>query len=131
MNKFKKKSIELAKKIAKDKASWKCEKCGRTKKQGWKMDGAHIIPVEYGLTCANPENILCLCATCHRLGRNAAHENPVPFTRWLEETFPGRYDKLWEIARKSRPIYDSEWKETFKNLKIQWKALTIAGGHND
>ena len=117
MNKFKKKAIELAKKIAKDRAGWKCEKCGRSKKQGWQMHGAHIIPVEYANTACLIENILCLCAKDHSIGRDSAHENPVPFTRWLEKKYPGRYDKLWEIARKVKPIYSTEWEEKYKTLK--------------
>ncbi len=125
MNKFKKKAIELAKKIAKDKAGWKCEKCGRTKRQGWQQHGAHIIPVEYGLTACVVENILCLCAKCHSMGRDSAHENPVPFSRWLEEKYPGRYDKLWEIAREVRPIYSSEWEERYKSLKTLAKGKKL------
>ena len=117
MNKFKKKSIELAKKIAKDRANWTCEKCGRSKRQGWQLHGSHIIPVEYGNTAAMPENILCLCASCHSMGRDSAHENPVPFSRWLETKFPGRYDKLWLIARDVKPIRPSEWKEKYEKLK--------------
>jgi len=117
VNKFKKKSIELAKKIVKDRAGWKCEKCGRTKKQGWQMHGAHIIPVEYSNTCCLVENIICLCAKDHSMGRDSAHEHPLLFSEWFNKKYPGRYDKLWEIAREVRPIYSSEWEERYNELK--------------
>ena len=115
-NKYRKKCIELAKKISKERANYICEKCGRSKKQGWQMHGAHIIPVNYSGTCADPYNILCLCAACHSIGGKSAHQNPVEFSRWLDNRFPDRYDKLWLIANSINKI---DWIGLEIKLKIE------------
>lgn len=112
--KIKKKCIELAKRIAKEKANYICEKCGRSKMQGWRMHGAHIIPVEFGNTAADPDNILCLCAKCHSIGRESAHENPLEFSRWFEKKIPGRYDRLRLKARYKTKI---NWFDKYMVLK--------------
>lgn len=121
----KQKAVILAKLIAKNRDNWTCIKCGRSKEEGWTMHGAHIMPVEWDGTAADPENIICLCATCHSMGRKSAHEDPIEFARWYDETFPGKYDKLreqaYEYSRTKFPKID--WKEVHKDLLTRSKSL--------
>jgi hypothetical protein len=111
---LKEKCIELAKKIAKERAGYKCEKCYRTKEEGWQMHGAHVIPVWYAQTAADPNNILCLCAKCHSLGHDSAHDHPHQFVLWYEEKFPGKYEELWKKANLSGKV---DWISVLDQLK--------------
>ena len=117
-------AVDEAKLYVKILANWTCEKCGKTKYES-QMHGAHIMPVTYSGTAAEPFNLLCLCAGCHSMGAKSAHQNPVEFTRWLEEAFPGRYDKMKEMAynysKNPRPKRD--WIEIRKQLKSMVKKL--------
>lgn len=115
----KERAIKLAKLISKTKAGYQCEKCPKNKSQGWQMHGAHILPVEWDATAAMPENILCLCATCHSMGRESQHEDPIPFARWFEAKWPGRYDELREIATSyvRNPFPKIDWELKCSELK--------------
>jgi 5-methylcytosine-specific restriction endonuclease McrA len=110
---YKKLAIKKAKTIAKERAGYVCEKCGRSKEEGWQIHGAHIIPVRYGHTAANPDNIISLCGKCHSLGRESAHENPTVFTHWLDAKYPGRADEMWKLAQPTDKV---DWKEIYENL---------------
>lgn len=120
------KAVDEAKLIAKLRAGYKCEKCPKTKEDGWQMHGAHIIPVGYNGTAADPDNILCLCATCHSMGKDSSHQNPIPFSNWFNEKFPGRYDELWQIAwgYTQNPRPKKDWIQIRKDLKELTKLLT-------
>jgi 5-methylcytosine-specific restriction endonuclease McrA len=54
-----------------------CEKCGKT----GRMEAAHIFGRRHAGTRYDLANLLCLCHSCHR----KYTENPVDFTRWLED----------------------------------------------
>lgn len=43
---------------------WKCEKCGRLWKDGWKLEGHHIIPQHNGGKHTR-SNFILLCVECH------------------------------------------------------------------
>jgi len=121
-----KKAIELAKKIAKERDNYTCQKCGRSKKQGWKIDGCHILSVRYGLTAANPKNIIALCTQCHTGAADSWHESPMQ-QDWFHEKFPGLRDELLKIALPTRPIKKWEWGETLNNLR---KIASASFHHN-
>lgn len=86
---YKKKAIQLAKQITRSKGF--CERCGITGKQ---LQAAHILPEPFVVTCADLDNLLCLCAHCHRLGKLSWHQSPVHGVRWLEATYPGKIERL-------------------------------------
>jgi HNH endonuclease len=110
--KWKKKSIELAKYIVRNKIGY-CECCGSKNRQ---LQGAHIIPVDFEATAADPENILCLCSRCHIHDKYSAHQHPTWFTEWLDGYAPGRKEKLWEKARPTTNYSAVEWKEIYDKL---------------
>ena len=110
--KYKKKAINLAKKIVREKIN-ECERCG---KKGVKFDGAHILPVRYSSVAADVDNILCLCSGCHTLSSDSCHRNPVSFTRWLDSYAPGRYERLLERARETVDLTAQDWKEKYESL---------------
>lgn len=51
---------------------------------------AHIISRNYHGTRWDEENAMCLCSKCHLWW----HREPVLAGRWLEEMWPGKFDKL-------------------------------------
>ena len=111
--KWKGKAITLAKKQVREEFGH-CQIC---KKSGGKLEGAHIIPVDFEATAADKENILCLCPQCHKFNKCSAHMNPVWFSNWLEDNFPGRKDRLWEKAKPCTNYSAYDWKEIYDNLK--------------
>lgn len=115
---MKKKCIELAKKIVRSQGF--CAKCGRTKEQGYQIHGAHIIPVTYANTCAMTYNILNMCAACHSMGGESAHQNPHSFVLWFEKTFPGRYTLLQSIAQTHKK---NDWGMIYLGLKQEEKKM--------
>lgn len=114
-----KKAVELAKKIAKERDGYQCQKCPRNKAQGWQMHGAHIMPETWQATCADPENIITLCAACHSMGGNSAHQNPIKFGRWFDEKYPGLYDRMEQkaVAYSQNPFPKIDWDEVIAELK--------------
>lgn len=116
----KEKSVELAKSIVKNRHEYTCEICGRSRENnGVQIHGAHIKPVTYSATAAEPYNILSLCAGCHSVGAKSQHQDPVPFSRWLDDTYPGRYDHLHEkaISYSQNPFPKIDWQEKLDELK--------------
>ncbi len=87
-----------------------CERCGMTR-MDVQLQGAHVIPEGYEGTCADPENILCLCARCHRLGKDSWHQNPMFNARWYDEKFPGRYEELLKRTEE-----DINWEKRYHEL---------------
>lgn len=63
-----------------------CEKCGQTVR----LSCAHIISRTYMATRWDQDNALCLCSGCHLFW----HKEPILASRWLEQKWPGRFDKL-------------------------------------
>lgn len=120
-------AIKLAKQISKTRQNYECEKCDKTLARGWQMHGAHIMPVTWAKTAAMPENILCLCASCQSMGSNSQHQDPIPFSRWFDAKWPGRYDELRQLAveysRNPKPKID--WIDVLDDLKQQAKELGI------
>lgn len=116
---FKKKAIELAKKLAKERDGYICQKpgCGASKANGDQIHGAHILPVTYGLTAANPENIIALCARCHTFSPYSWHQSPIENAFWFDEKYPGLKEKLLGLAKPSRPIKKDEWETIYHTLK--------------
>lgn len=119
------KAVNEAKKIAKLRDGYVCRKCTRSRAQGWQIHGAHIVPVGYGATAANPENIIALCAMCHSMGKTSAHDHPHEFVRWYDEKYPGEYDRLWKIAREydANPFPKIDWIEKREELRVILKAM--------
>lgn len=119
--KLKAKAVTLAKDIAKERDGWKCMKCGKRKSDGWQIHGAHIVPVSFDATAADPENIIALCAACHSMGKYSAHDNPTDFSAWLEFFYPGRAEKMRMIAYEydKNPFPKIDWEEKIKELQMK------------
>lgn len=121
------KAIDIAKKIARARDGYQCQKCSRNKAEGWQMHGAHIIPVTWAATAADPENLLTLCARCHSMGPDSSHQNPVMFGRWFDEHYPGLYDRMMAkaVAYSQNPFPKIDWDLKLAELKAELKRFDL------
>jgi len=128
--KMRKRCVTLAKKIVCLKQGEKCEYCGRTKKQGWRMHGSHIYPEGvYKSMSASTKNIHCLCARCHIGGfwKNANtpswHEDPVTFIDFFKKKYPARYEELKQRSQKSIQLSIEYWEKKLIELKKEYENI--------
>lgn len=118
---YKAKAVTAAKALSRKRGY--CEWCGvvpslQENKKGQvrmkpQLQGAHILPEEYHQTCADPENILCLCASCHKFAKGSWHKSPMEAAEWFNDKFPGRYDRL---KRKLKSARIEDWKRVYEWL---------------
>src|SRR3990167_2866367 len=106
---WRKKCVTLAKVEAKERDGWICQHCGRSKAQGYQMQGSHVYPEGvYKSMSADADNILCLCAGCHTGGFRANnntkswHGDPVYFADWFREKYPELYQTLKLRSQESK-----------------------------
>jgi len=112
---FRQKAIDQAKQRAKERDNFTCQKCGATGEYK-QIHASHIIPVKAkGVIAADPENIIALCAGCHRWAGDSWHEDPKG-QDWFDKKFPGLYKKLKQ-KHEVRPVKEYEWKEIYNNLR--------------
>ncbi len=57
-----------------------CQKCGNSSKR---LNAHHIVPRQYKELRWDICNGVSLCPRCHRLGKDAAHQNALLFVEWL------------------------------------------------
>jgi hypothetical protein len=88
----------------------KCDWCGRTSGM---MHGAHVITVAREGTCADPDNIMCLCYVCHFY---KWHKSPHDAAQWFDATYPGRYKRLRKKADSGEKYSTEYWKSLYVEL---------------
>lgn len=86
----------------------KCERCGKTEN----LQCAHIISRTYQQVRWDEDNALCLCAGCHIYWW---HKEPIEAARWLEEHWPGRYDR---INQKRHQVSKLDLESLYETVKI-------------
>jgi len=107
---YREKSIELAKKIAKERDNYICQKCGRGRDEV-AIQASHNIAVGSAIwLAAEPDNIIALCYQHHM---NWWHRNDIDCWIWFEEEFPERYAFIKENRYKQQKV---NWKETYDKL---------------
>lgn len=112
---IRKKAIHLAMELAKERDSWTCQKCGKTKPEV-QIQGAHIIPIQAkGVIAADPENIIALCSSDHKWAGDSWHESPLD-QDWFHKKFPGLFKKL-KLKHDPREVKQFEWQEIYNKLK--------------
>ena len=104
--------LRNAKTIAKIRDDYTCQRCGRKRSEGFKIDGSHVYPKHIDKRLAvDPVNVKALCAACHM---NWWHVHPVEAGLWYAETWPERLEYLrsqYEANRKLREPGIQWWRE--------------------
>ena len=59
-----------------------CQRCGKQKKHGWKMEVAHFFSRANKCVRWDLDNVVLLCFNCHYLW---GHQNPNEFSQWFSE----------------------------------------------
>lgn len=99
----------LAARLVKDRAGWKCERCG--KQNPPKLDWAHIFPRRHHNARWDLDNALALCRPCHTYTGN----HPATFTSWLMD-WKGR-DWLEALERKANCDWNKSYADVLASLE--------------
>ena len=122
---YRKKCVELAKKIVRIKANYKCAYCGVGEPQR-RTHGSHVYGEgTYKNMSADIDNVLCLCAG-HHLGfyKNTKslswHNNPIEMVEWFIHKYPKRH---MDLKLRTQKIYKVNWEKKREELKLIYKSL--------
>lgn len=70
---------------------WRCQRCGRSKEAGFKIEAAHIVPRSRSLLLRwDKNNGVALCYACHEI-RWHGHSDGLG---WFKEKYPDRWALL-------------------------------------
>lgn len=109
---YRKKCVEWAKKQAKERDRYVCQKSG-VKVEGMNAHGAHILPEgAYPLMSAEPYNIITLSYRAHI---NWWHKSPHEAAEWFDKKWPGRYKELRAMA-EGKKNHVINWKLKYESL---------------
>ena len=110
------------KRQVKERAGWKCECCGKSKEQGYRLHTHHLIHRNRHFFRHNLNNGICLCARCHSFDSTfSAHCTPWTFDNWLRVYRPIQW--LW---------FEKNRNKTFPGLKINYdEVLETLKGQSD
>lgn len=111
---YRKKCVEIAKKIALERDGYACVRCPRRKEYGDIIHGSHVFPEgRYHGMSADPENIKGLCYQCHM---QWWHKHPTEAGEWFKKTYPERYTYLLKL---SRTTIKKDWKKEYEAMRMQ------------
>lgn len=133
---WRKKCVDLAKKIAKKRDREKCVYCGAGKPQR-QVHSHHFF--HEGLNksmSADVDNLVTLCPSHHQggflmpstgriFGNNNGfnfHNSPAESTLWFKEKYPERYKALLNRSRKTIVCTLQMWKDKYEELKKEYGA---------
>jgi hypothetical protein len=69
------------------------------------MHGSHILSVgAYPAMAAELNNILCLCAGCHKMKPDSWHKEPLKNADWFNKKWPGRKERLYKKAQQQTEV---------------------------
>lgn len=107
---YRKKCVDRAKKDAKERDNYICQKCGKTV-SGMNAHGSHIYNEgTYRSMSADVDNILTFCYYCHIYWW---HKNPIEASEWFKKKFP----ELYKVLRKrSQTIKTVNWKQRYEQM---------------
>ncbi len=107
---YRKKAIELAKTIAKERDGYICQRCGKNRDTG-QIQASHDISVGQCIwLAADINNITTLCAYCHL---RWWHSNPIEAGKWHEDQFPERHAYIIEKKKHQEKV---NWEQVYKDL---------------
>lgn len=119
---LRKKCVERAKIIAKERDNYTCRYCGK-KRPEVQIHGSHIYGEgTYRSMSGDPDNIIALCAVHHVGGywknnkEPSWHESPMEMVSWFNKKYP---DLRKELLKRSRlhPTTDLQyWQKKWEEL---------------
>ncbi len=106
-----------------EKAGWRCRKCGKLCKiqDEWigKLEASHYFSRKHEITRYDERNVYSLCFTCHkRMGGYQVSENG-EYDLWVKELLGNREYKLLKLRANSYAKKDEKLALLFvKSLKL-------------
>lgn len=114
---YKKKAIELAKKLAKERDKYTCQYCGKSGDTR-QIHGSHVYSVgSKSFLATDLDNIKALCAYHHQWWW---HSSPLEGAEWFTKKFPKRREYLED---KIRNYVKPDWEAEYNRLKELDKKL--------
>ena len=116
---YTKKLSELAKKCAKERDKYICQKCGK-ECVGADAHGSHVLNVGTHKNMElDPSNIKCLCYYHHM---NWWHKDVMYASKWFKGKFPERWVYLQEISKLKLKLSTVELAELYDKVRGKnWK----------
>lgn len=125
---WRKRSVTLAKKIARHEANYTCAYC-KKREPNIRTHGSHIYAEGKNPNMsADVDNIMCLCASHHAIipGRTPGswnwHAYPGESWEWFMENYPELHQ---ELRARSQKIYKVNWEKKFLELKEHSKSIGL------
>lgn len=106
---------KVASLIVRERAGNKCEKCGRSKAQGYMVSHAHILRRGHKSVRWHPDNGFCLCVRCHFWMDNSTNRGDVD--DWIREKIGKKYENLKLLSRKDDVWYTVDLRRKLDELK--------------
>lgn len=96
----------LALKTCKEEAGNRCEICGKGKDEV-QLHAHHVIGRRHRSLRWDVDNLVCLCATHHVMGKQSAHENPF----WFDKEIVGMRGEAWKynLEKKAQVICKTDY----------------------
>ena len=114
-----KKCMDLWLYIVKARRNYECEKCPKTRSDGFQMHAHHIYNRVHYKTRYDLSNGLCLCAECH-----SEVEHPT-FHIWLKKYLPKeQLERLASIYKISPQRSVQDYVDLWEELKREKESLT-------
>lgn len=111
---YSKKLDEIAKKFAKERDCYICQRTGQ-QVNGSNAHGSHVIPVSAGLALRwDLNNLKCLSYHSHI---NWWHKNPLESAEWFQAFFPDRWEYLEKRKNNLVKILDFQLIELYELAK--------------
>lgn len=108
---YRKRCVAWAKKTAKERDKYICQKCGK-KVEGMNAHGSHIYNEgTYRSMSADPDNILTMCYYCHI---NWWHKSPLDAAAWFKEKYPELFK---ELRKRAQTIVIVNWQKRWEEIK--------------
>jgi hypothetical protein len=95
-----------------------CEWCGRSDKEV-QLHHHHIIPRGNYAYRHLVENCLCLCASCHTLGAQSAHNDISALYAWLMKDRPGIWRWFTKHTVRTEKVLGNRTVVVYKPIKIE------------
>ena len=84
---------DLARQRVFERDGFRCVRCTKCERSGWKIDWAHIISRRHHSVRWEADNALTLCFTCH----DWWHKYPTLSGPWFLKNWPDRHERIYTL----------------------------------
>lgn len=93
-----------------------CERCMRSDRQ---LHHHHIVSRNHKAYRHDLTNCLCLCASCHTMAPDSAHNDRTAFLKWIETQRPGVWAWFLEHHTVETEVIANEERVRYRPIRIE------------